>query len=230
MPELRQNIKKLERLFREKRVYGDSEDFKLFKARKDEHRPNCKVLINEFYSWSGFPYMTNEEAESNPNNYRELSVECVLEAMEAFINYKFEPVSWMDMPLHRVSLKAPPKMLNVFPLSLPDYFDAIAKRKKDFNLQNPFHGKSTLLSAIEKKRIEFSKQIDSVDTRDEAIKKYDSAHLEFVNQMDEIIRFHIQDTFGKIEHTLLVDLRGDAPFYIHQIPASNERNYIIIKY
>ncbi|MEJ2252744.1 MAG: hypothetical protein P8Y97_24185 [Candidatus Lokiarchaeota archaeon] len=58
-------IKILEREFREKRIYGDSEDFKLFKQEKDENNQNCNILINEYYSHGGFPYQNNKEAEEH---------------------------------------------------------------------------------------------------------------------------------------------------------------------
>ena len=103
-----EKIKFLERDFREKRIYGDSEDFELFTQEKNEEGPNCSILVNEYYSHGGFPYQDNEAAENDPTNYIELSVECVEEAIKYFTSLKIKGFPASEMPLYRMDLNKPP--------------------------------------------------------------------------------------------------------------------------
>ncbi|TXT55484.1 MAG: hypothetical protein BAJALOKI1v1_2060007 [Promethearchaeota archaeon] len=71
-------------MFREKRIYGDREDFELFAQQKNKEGVNCRILVNEYYSHGGYPYQNNDAAENDPTNYIQLSVESVEEAIKNF--------------------------------------------------------------------------------------------------------------------------------------------------
>ncbi len=211
----------LEREFREKRIYGDDEDFKFLNPKKDENGPNCKILINEYYSHGGYHYPDNSTAEKDPTNYIETSIGSVREAIKKFITIKIQNVPLIERPLFRIDLKKPPIMSNIIPLSLSQYVQEIAPRKVDFLKKNPYYSYGQDLTCLAKKRndivLDMRENPRLTNPQSESMKNFNKIYSEMMTIENIIIKRHIETNLGEIKHTTYVDDDEFLPIYIYQI-------------
>ncbi|MFX0023873.1 MAG: suppressor of fused domain protein [Candidatus Hermodarchaeota archaeon] len=227
-----QMVKLLEREFREKRVYGDAEDLKLFDQVRSDTDVNCKILVNEYYSHGGFNYPDNKAAEDDPSNYIEVSVESVQEAIKNFTRIKIKGADWSERPLYRIDLEKPPILANVIPLGFSQYFNAIAPRKAEIYLKNPYYNIGQDLRSLALKRndlvLDMRENPSLTSPESEVMKEFKNIYSQMVNLENTLIRKHIETHIGEIAHTTYIDDDEFLPFYIYQIPKVANKDFGVL--
>lgn len=93
-------IPKYENSFDEARIFGDERDFELIHVYKSEDGPNCIVPIRVPYIYP--------ELQKDPQNKRELSPECVTEAIQEFKQVLLNKAR-ESVVLHKIDVTQPEK-------------------------------------------------------------------------------------------------------------------------